>query len=232
MLAVNHGSGAAGRPEEVVLVSGKVAIDLLQREKPGVLLEQERDASRPLSVFSGRCQWVFGHIRGYDHSHPVLILPRQPVALALQSQGGGDAGRLHLHCAAFLEGALPIDLLQHAYDIGAHGLGLISRGLRSHIDLSDLLRLQAAAPHQEQKGHGGHGGGILMGIGNGHPLYAYSLDQLARIYAPAAGGLALQGQIEPGHIDGQVVNPHCRGIILRHNSSCSRTASPFQGNAG
>jgi hypothetical protein len=73
-----------------------------------------------------------------------------------------------------------------------------------------------------------------MGIGHSHPLYAYTFDQLARIYAPAASELALQWQIEPRHIDGQVVNPHGLFPAIRQTSCCAAQDRHllFQGFAG
>ncbi|VVB71637.1 Uncharacterised protein [uncultured archaeon] len=80
--------------------------------------------------------------------------------------------------------------LEHAYNIGSNGLGLIHCGLCSHIDLADLIRLKLISLHQIKRGHGSHGSGILMRIGNGHSLNSNSAGQFTWIDVPGFGELS------------------------------------------
>jgi len=135
-------------------------------------------------------QRVSGHISGDDHSYPLILPGCHPVADALQSQGGADTGRLELHSGAALEGTGAINPLQHADDIRPHCFGLVDCRLSAQIDLAYIAGLEVAAAHQLQKRHGSHGSGILMGIGNGHPLNPDPSRELFRINIPLAGELS------------------------------------------
>ena len=140
----------------------------------------------------------------------MVALCPQPVYDVLESDGGADAGRLEFHGGALLEGAGAKDPLQHPDDIGADCLRLVDARLGPDVDPPNLLGKEVVSLNQLQDRRCGHGGGVLVGIGDRHLLDADSSCELLGLDPPRPRELAEGRYEEAGDGNCEVVDPDGR----------------------